>query len=292
MNRQPRIAPLVEAKRRLLRRGAKGPSMRQQCRMGAVEAVSWQAALILEGRRGVLTLSQTKLDKAIHLVNRGLTMATAHEAEEFMWEGYNACHGLTEGCVKVCVGSNTGQGKLPGSFIARCGRTVAEACDYERYHGLLDVEVERERLRAAKRGKGLAIRPNVATDNGERAGAIAARHPGVDFYDYTAVASIMRRDDGVMRVYSRKEGPQRHALTMRMLEEGRGVAVVVDTTARSKGPLPDTWEGYPAIDGDIDDLWFARAPQEGPFVVLLRVKGDKQQVAHAIDTGFAAPTWR
>ena len=73
-----------------------------------------------------------------------------------------------------------------------------------------------------------------------------------------------------------------------MLDEGIGVCVVFDVTARSKGPLPTTWRGYPVIDGDIDDLWFTRTPASGPFVVGLRVKATtKGQLAEAIASGFA-----
>jgi len=70
-----------------------------------------------------------------------------------------------------------------------------------------------------------------------------------------------------------------------MLKEGRGVSVVFDT--RKGEPLPATWQGAPVIDGDINDLWFLRAPKSGAFVVGLRVKGANKQKKQAVDSGFA-----
>ena len=76
-----------------------------------------------------------------------------------------------------------------------------------------------------------------------------------------------------------------------MLDAGYGVCVVFDVTARSKGPLPTTWHGYDVIDGDIDDLWFTRAPSTGPFVVGLRVKATtSEQLDEAIGSDFAVPS--
>ena len=70
-----------------------------------------------------------------------------------------------------------------------------------------------------------------------------------------------------------------------MLKDGYGISVVFDT---KKGePLPKTWNGAPVIDGDINDLWFLRAPKSGAFVVGLHIKGTKAQQQKAKDSGFA-----
>jgi len=272
----------------LINAGHETPTMREQCAMAPLDAVTWQAALILAGERKLLTSSQTKLAKATgektgH-INRGLTLASADEAAPYLGRGWHACAGSTVACEAVCVGSKQGQGTLPSSAIARIGRSIVLACFRDRFMSLVIAELTRAERAAARKGWTLAFRTNVATDHWRLAGQLAAMFPGVMFYDYTAITSAVRADDGVVRVYSRKDG--RTEKTLDMLRAGHGAAVVFDIPARSKGPLPATWYGFPVIDGDTDDLWPLRAP-EGPFVVGLRVKGTRQQIADARRIGFS-----
>jgi hypothetical protein len=270
-------------------------TMADQCAMArddrAARAVCIQAALILEGKRPILTTKQTKLDKAqgdiTGYVNRGLTLATSREASPFIGSAFDACIGATDACRLACVGSRTGQGRLPSSAIARIGRTIALHVDPVTFWARYDREVQREQRRAERKGYRLAMRCNVASDHAHVAARSAATHPDVAHYDYTAIAANVRRVDGVRRVYSLKDGAQRRMLAKRMIDEGRGVAVVFAASARRKEPLPATWNGAPVIDGDLHDLWFLQAPETGPFVVGLRVKGDNGQVQAAIDAGFA-----
>lgn len=270
-------------------------TMKDQCAMArddrAARAVCIQAALILEGKRPILTTKQTKLDKAqgdvTGYVNRGLTLATSREASPFIGSAFDACIGATDACRLACVGSRTGQGRLPSSAIARIGRTIALHVDPVTFWARYDREVEREQRRAERKGYRLAMRCNVASDHAHVAARSAATHPDVAHYDYTAIAANVRRVDGVRRVYSLKDGAQRRMLAKRMLADGHGVAVVFAASARRKEALPTTWNGAPVIDGDLHDLWFLQAPASGPFVVGLRVKGDSAQVQAAIDAGFA-----
>jgi len=271
--------------RELLQNGQPAPLMRHQCRMDATQAVMWQAAMILDGSRKILSGSQTKLDKAKGAVNRGLTLASADEATPWLHDKFTACAGSTSTCVAVCVGSRTGQGRLQSSAIARIGRTLALSVDPQTFLRRLDAEIERANKAARKKGIMLAVRANVASDHPHLAGRLAAEHPTVAFYDYTAVSAAMGRDDGVRRVYSHK-GAERLTLTLRHLEAGRGVACVFPISSRSGDPLPATWRGYPVIDGDVDDLWFMRAPSSGGFVVGLKVKGNNAQIARAKAGGF------
>ena len=271
--------------RHLLSGDHPAPRMTHQCKMDATQAVMWQAAMILDGSRKILSGSQTKLDKAKGAVNRGLTLASADEATPWLHDKFTACAGSTSTCAAVCVGSRTGQGRLQSSAIARIGRTLALSVDPDTFLRRLDAEIERANKAARKKGIMLAVRANVASDHPHLAGRLAAEHPTVAFYDYTAVSAAMGRDDGVRRVYSHK-GAERLTLTLRHLEAGRGVACVFPISSRSGDPLPATWRGYPVIDGDVDDLWWMRAPQVGGFVVGLKVKGNNAQIARAKAGGF------
>lgn len=268
-------------------------TMKEQCGMGPLDAVASQAALILEGKRPILTRRQSKLDKAqgkdTGYVNRGLTLATSREALPFLGldRRYDTCAGATDACRAACVGSRTGQGRLPSSGIARVGRYLALIFDTARFYELLDREIATEERRATRKGFKLAMRCNVASDLGPLAARCAAGHPGVTFYDYTAIPSSVRTNDGVRRVYSLKDGARRLDIAQGMIDSGYGVAVVFAASARNGDPLPATWHGAPVIDGDLHDLWFLQAPASGPFVVGLRVKGDTAQVNAARAAGFA-----
>ena len=291
----PKTTVHIDRKRRLIRLDTIPPKMREQCKMPSFEAVTWQAAMILEGRRKIVTSSQTKLDKAqatsTGYVNRGLTLSSATEARPFVGGNFTACPGATAACRFACVGSQTGQGALPSSKIARIGRTLAMLVDPDRFNALLDCEIESERSRQAIFGHKLAFRFNVASDHWRLAEDCSKRNPLVTFYDYTAIPNANRLNSDnvttsiVQRVYSRKDGAKSDLIVRDMLKEGRGVSVVFDT--RKGEPLPATWQGAPVIDGDINDLWFLRAPKSGAFVVGLRVKGTNKQKKQAVDSGFA-----
>ena len=267
------------------------PTNKEQAKMTPLDAVCWQCALILEGKRDLLTGSQSKLDKAnatgTGYINRGLTMSPADEAEPFLGKGYNACFGHTACCASVCVGAHTGQGRIPHSKVARLGRTIAMECFLDEFIRLLSFEIKIAELEALRIGMLLAMRLNVATDHWLLAERIAALFPSVLFYDYSAIPSAVRNQRRVQRVYSLKDGKDRMAKTLEILSQGYGAAVVFAISSRSKEPLPTTWKGYPVINGDQDDLWPTRKPESGPFIVGLKVKGTKAQVAQAIQKGFA-----
>jgi len=270
------------------------PSMKEQCGMEAEFAVAWQVAMLVKRKRKLLTLNQTKLSKCIAektgYVNIGLTLAPAHEATPFLWKEYTACVGATKACIGACVGAKTGHGKLPSHKIARIGKTFLMELFPVEFREIFHEEITKELGRVSMKGYKLAFRFNIASDHWQIADEMASRYQDVSFYDYTAITSAMRTSDRGMckvnRVYSRKDGRDR--LTLKMLKDGYAVAVVFDVSARKKEPLPRTWNGYPVIDGDINDLWFTRAYAKGGYVVGLRVKGSNKQIESCRESGFAA----
>ena len=275
--------------------GEKPPTMREQLKMDRLDAVTWQAAILLTGKRSILTKNQSKLSKAdgINFINAGLTMSPHKEASEFFERAFNHCPFATEACALACVGAETGQGKLPSSKIARMGRTVALYFDPVLFKELIHLEIKELEIEARKReiltGENwrIAFRPNVASDNIQFADYLAMMHHQNDrivFYDYTVIQKAVTDNKGsVNRVYSRKDSSNEKQC-LDVLKKGFGVAVVF------AGDLPDTWQGYPVIDGDVNDLWFTRKPEEGGFVVGLKVKGSNAQKQACIDSGFAIST--
>tara|TARA_R110000824_G_scaffold66299_2_gene172138 strand:+ start:1220 stop:1672 length:453 start_codon:yes stop_codon:yes gene_type:complete len=147
----------------------------------------------------------------------------------------------------------------------------------------MTAEILKAQRKAERKGAKLAIRANVATDLPWLAATLAKRCPGVSCYDYTAIPKALKRDDGVRRILSLK-GASNMPAVRAALASGHGVAVVFDIGRDD--PKPATWGGAPVIDGDLDDIWFDRAP-EGAFVVGLSLKGNNDQQAQARTAGFA-----
>jgi hypothetical protein len=219
-------------------------------------AVAWQAAMLANGKRGLLSVNQAKLDKSgktIGVLTVGLTMSPADEAAPFI-EGYNACAGSTAACRAVCVGNATGQASISarkpfdGHRLARIGRSVLRHFCRDLFDARERSELASARRKADRLGYGLAYRPDVATDHQD------GRNVDVDMvYGYTAVSAAMRRDDGTLRAFSRKDTERSDGLARAWVAKGYPVAVVF---AVAKGePLPKTWGMAPVIDGDLHDVW-------------------------------------
>ena len=264
-------------------------TMKDQLRLTEFDAVCYQAVWYLEGRRDILTRTQSKLAKAqanaTGYVNSGLTLSPADEAAPYLGKKFNACHGATVVCAAICVGAHQGQGKLDSSRVARIGRTIVMECFRSEFIRLLSIEIKVAELQAMKIGALLAMRLNVASDWWQMAEEVAGRFPSVKFYDYSAIAGAVRNQKNVSRVYSLKDG--RLDLALKMLGEGYGVAMVFSISSKSDEPLPEYWNGIPVINGEVDDLWFLRIPTSGPFIVGLKVKGNKEEIQEAISEGFA-----
>ena len=219
-------------------------------------AVAWQAAMLATGKRSLLSVNQAKLEKSgetIGVLTVGLTMSPAGEAAEFI-EGYNACAGSTAACRAVCVGNAAGHAAISaampfdGHRLARIGRAVLHHYCRDLFDARERSELAAARRKADRLGYGLAYRPDIATDHQD------GRDVDVDMvYGYTAVSAAMRRDDGTLRAFSRKDTARSDGLARAWLAKGYPVAVVF---AVPKGqPLPATWGMAPVIDGDLHDVW-------------------------------------
>lgn len=275
---------------------APAPTMAEQCRMPSLLAVTWQAVAIARGRRNILTTNQHKLSLAGgDYINAGLTLPSGHEGHALLGVKGTNCAFATVSCFGGCVGSKTGQGALKSSGIARIGRWVLLEFFPDLFWAAMDRDMAKLRRKCERKSIKLAFRTNIASDRYKLAGQVRERYQWIDtVYDYTAIPSAVRVQDGVRRIYSLKDsGPllingkasNSRAATMYALSQGYGVSVVANI---GKGqPKPATWNGYPVIDGDIDDLWPVRAPKSGGFVVMLYIKGTKTQKRQAIESGFA-----
>jgi len=265
-----------------------------------VSAVVWQAAMLANGKRSLLSVNQAKLDKSgktIGVLTVGLTMSPADEATPFI-AGHNACPGSTAACRAVCVGNATGQAAISaampfdGHRLARIGRSVLRHFCRDLFDARERSELAAARRKADRLGYGLAYRPDVATDHQD------GRNVDVDMvYGYTAISAAMRRDDGTLRAFSRKDTERSDGLARAWVAKGYPVAVVF---AVPKGqPLPATWGTAPVIDGDLHDVWpmqdhpttgepISESYGQHGVVVGLRAKyATKAQRETLITSGFA-----
>lgn len=244
-----------------------------------MESIERKVSRLLSGDMRWLTRQSHKLDKSQAWRNVGLTLSPW--TESLRWTGVNTCPNANA-CQLACVGSKTGRGKMPGAKAARIARTKALMIHFDDALPLIVREI------VSLRGN-VAVRLNVASDLPLQAEAIAraARSAGFTgvFYDYTANPNA-NRCGGVLRALSRKGNNAESVL--RWLAEGYPVAVVFDINRND--PKPATWNGYPVIDGDFDDVWWNRAPNAygaGGYVVGLYLKGSNAQKAWARKRGLA-----
>jgi len=137
---------------------------------------------------------------------------------------------------------------------------------------------------ARRKGTRAAFRVNGTSDI-ETPGLFefeAREHLGVALYGYTKVADRARRsaEAGTDEAYSWDGREATRETAREILAAGGRVSVVFS------GDLPETWDGFPVVDGDVTDAVFTR-PRG--VVLGLRLKGTKKAKAAAVRGGFAQP---
>jgi hypothetical protein len=149
----------------------------------------------------------------------------------------------------------------------RIDKTVLLKFNRELFLNCLRWDVGMIARRARKMGLTPAIRINGTSDLAWIPAMMASEFAGIQFYDYT------KRDNPELRIrpnYSLTFSYTGHNLTEALSALSHGVNVAVVFSTRKGFQLPESWNGYPVIDGDLHDLRF-RDPKG--VVVGLRAKG-------------------
>lgn len=115
-----------------------------------------------------------------------------------------------------------------------------------------------------------AVRINGTSDQPQLALEMAREFPEVQFYDYTKIPAPWKRTLPNYHLTFSFSG-ENLADCMAALEHGINVAVVFPTAN-----FPKTWNGYPVINGDKNDLRFL---DPNNVVVGLKAKGDAKKLA-------------
>jgi hypothetical protein len=230
--------------------------------------------------------------------------------------GVNLCPHASPGCVDACISDSQKQGfgRIFGTvFQSRWERTQRYRKDRKRFLQDMTEELRRQQRLASRRGETVFIRDNMGSDiDWHRLSEIheidyfgdLGVHPElarVIHYNYTKDLKrlLRRRPANDYLCFSRSE--TNHQQCLEALEAGHNVAVVFSQGPEFYGSqrqyltvLPDSWkpegaaQSYPVIDGDAHD--FRHLDPSGPCIVGLRMKGDRLQVAAAIQSGFAVLT--
>lgn len=200
--------------------------------------------------------------------------------------GRNVCPAASEGCKVLCL-NTAGNGMYSSVQAGRIRKTQAFFADRPAFLRQLRHELRLAQRKADKLGVKLACRLNVLSDIvwEKLDPALFAEFPDVVFYDYTKLANRRNLPTNYTLTFSRTEHTSVDTIAG-LLYAGQNVAVVFDT-ARTKA-LPETWQGFPVIDGDTSDLRFT---DPKGVIVGLRAKG-RARMARFVQTvpGFVVST--
>jgi len=227
---------------------------------------TWATARAVAGFSGYGNLltppnANEKIAKSERLIY-SLSLAPANMA------GVNVCAFSTAACRAVCVLKTAGNALYPMVQRARIVKTQFLNENPAAFVSLLASEIRRA---IGKHGaENVSFRLNTASDiRWEKVAPELFSITGATFYDYTKYPAEHRSPGENYRlVFSVSERKTSDAFARDYLKNGRNVAVVFDT---KKGhALPNTWEGFPVLDGDRTD---DRTIDPAGYVVGLRAKG-------------------
>ncbi len=196
---------------------------------------------------------------------------------------WNLCPLASLGCAAACL-SRSGQSGMPQQQRAQAVRTAFLIARPDLAGLIIGAEI-----RAALRRHGkMNLRLNVTSDIRWELIApdmiAALTDAGVNLYDYTAWSPADRApSESYSLTYSAKEPAHTDdAYLGDILASGGTVAMPFDTP-RGK-PLPESWHGFPVIDGDESD---ERRNDPRGVVVGLRAKGHEWKRDNS--AGFIRP---
>ena len=185
--------------------------------------------------------------------------------------GKNVCPGASAGCAAACL-NTAGRGAMNVVQAARLKKTQRFFQDRQQFLWDLVNEISALRRKAKAKGMKAAVRLNGTSDlpyerykirdTGKN---IMELFPDVQFYDYTKLEN---------RIVGQQLPANYHLTFSRAEDNDHKLAAVLEHTSAAvvfSGELPETWRGYPVIDGDEHDARFTDA---GAGVIIgLRAKG-------------------
>lgn len=183
--------------------------------------------------------------------------------------GIDMCGFRTEEYTKACIYGQGMSAFFPSIKAARIEKTKWYVRDYRGFAAAMQTDIDRLRKQAKREGLTPCVRCNGTSDQPKLARELAKRNPDVQFYDYTKIPKPWKRELANYKLTFSFSG-ENLSDCMDALDHGCNVAVVF------AGGLPETWRGYPVVDGDKSDLRFL----DGKGVIVgLSPKGTAKKMA-------------
>lgn len=201
--------------------------------------------------------------------------------------GHDVCPKASAGCKAACL-YTAGRGRMSTVMNGRLNRTHWFFEDRNSFIDQLVTDIQRLVRKANRQKMQAAVRLNGTSDiawekirvtvDGVEYRNLMVAFPDIQFYDYTKIAG--RKSALALPNYhltfSLAEDNDDDAF--KAIEQGYNVAVVMKL--KKSNAKPETWNGYPVVDGDESDVRFN--DPKGGHIVALTAKGE----AKKDDTGF------
>ena len=186
---------------------------------------------------------------------------------------FNSCAMAKQAsCIDACL-YTAGRGQMSNVQTARQRKAEWFYRDRDSFMQQLHEDITKFSSYCHKRGIQPCVRLNGTTDIrweliklGDY--NIFELHPDVQYYDYTKISNRKCKDIPNYHLtwsYS-NANPEYAKLLDKAIEQGMNAAVVYRTAYHKT-----TWQGYPVVDGDSDDLRFL--DPKGGHIVALYAKG-------------------
>lgn len=192
-------------------------------------------------------------------------------------KGINVCPHASPACAAACL-NTAGRGAFNSVQKARREKTDYFLTDRNSFLHQLYCELVKINKKAGKTFKRIPVRLNGTSDLDfhklfASLGWNIFALENLIFYDYTKVYNRLKKYDGQPYHLTFSRSEVNEAETVEALKNGYNVAVVF------KNSLPETWNGFPVVDGDLSDLRFM---DPSNVVVGLKAKGKAKKET----TGF------
>ena len=205
--------------------------------------------------------AKTRKGEKLGILTGILYLAPANESGVM-----NTCASSTPECRHACL-YTAGRGRFDSVRKGRIRKTLWLALDRPGFLEELKRNVTRLVARARKLGLKPAVRINGTSDLPWLAQELAEEFPEVQFYDYTKHPKPWLR---TLPNYHLTFSHSGHNVQDCLDAVQHGINVAVVFTTRRGEALPETWNGFPVIDGDSHDCSFL---DPTGVVVGLRAKG-------------------
>jgi hypothetical protein len=232
--------------------------------------------------------------KTVKSVDKGVLIGILYLAPVDI-SGYQVCPKATAGCSAACL-YTAGKGAYPRVQQARIRKTKYFFEDRANFMAEIVADIEILIKRAAKKNLIPAVRLNGTSDipwekfpvirNGQVYRNVMEAFSDIQFYDYS---KILNRKSAIAIpnyhiTFSLAEDNDADA--RKAIESGFNVAVVL--RIKRSAEKPETWGGYPVINGDDSDIRFN--DPKGGHIIALTAKGkavrDTSGFVREIDAGF------